>query len=74
MTPITTAAPVATAAQTATTKPAPMTKDEVKKMLRDAAFVLNLTRRVKAEILAERPEATKGTARKLPDLTAGLGV
>ncbi|VTU01159.1 unnamed protein product [Gemmataceae bacterium] len=73
MTPNTTAASVAAAAQTAATKPAAMTKDEVKKMLRDAAFVLNLTRRVKAEILAERP-ATKGTARKVPDLTAGLGV
>lgn len=73
MTPTTTAATVAAAAQTAA-KPAAMTKDEVKKMLRDAAFVLHMTRRVKAEILAERPEATKANARKLPDLTAGLGV
>ena len=40
------------AQNTAATKPAPMTRDEVKKMLRDAAFVLQMTRRVKAEILA----------------------
>ncbi|WP_439626565.1 hypothetical protein [Gemmata sp.] len=73
MTPNTTAATVAAAAQTAAVTPATMTKDEVKKMLRDAAFVLHMTRRVKAEILADRP-ATKDTARKVPDLTAGLGV
>ena len=28
----------------------PLTRDEVKRMLRDAAYVLHLTRRVKAEI------------------------
>ena len=52
---------------TAATKP--------KKMLRDAAYVLHLTRRVKAEILAERPEAARASASsRRMDLAAGLGV
>lgn len=64
--------PTTDAAKTA--KTAPMTRDEVKKMLRDAAFVLQMTRRVKAEILAARPEATKGAGEKSAELAAGLGV
>jgi hypothetical protein len=53
----------------------PMTRDEVKRMLRDAAYVLHLTRRVKAEIVAERPEAarTRSTATRT-EMAAGLGV
>jgi hypothetical protein len=54
---------------------APLTRDEVKKMLRDAAYVLHLTRRVKAEIVAERPEASRSSlARLRPEMAAGLGV
>ena len=56
---------------TATTYPSspkqpetPLTRDEVKRMLRDAAFVLHLTRRVKAEMIAERPEAGTHCPRK----------
>ena len=52
----------------------PMTKAEVKKLLRDAAYVLQLTRKVKAEILAAQPESPKADARKAPELAAGLGV
>ena len=53
----------------------PLTRDEVKKMLRDAAFVLHMTRRVKAEMLAERPEAAGMPAPpRRPELAAGLGV
>ncbi len=56
------------------TKPSPMTRDEVKKMLRDAAFVLQMTRRVKAEILAERPQSSKPETCNMSELAAGLGV
>ncbi|MCE9563874.1 MAG: hypothetical protein K8U57_17670 [Planctomycetes bacterium] len=63
-----------TTPNTTATKPAPMTRDEVKKMLRDAAFVLQMTRRVKAEILANRPESTKTGSRSDAELAAGLGV
>ena len=52
----------------------PMSRDEVKKMLRDAAFVLHLTQRVKAEIIAERPEAARKMGKPRPELAAGLGV
>jgi hypothetical protein len=63
------------AATTAEKAVTPMSRDEVKKMLRDAAFVLQMTRRVKAEMLAERPEAAKkAAARKTSEMTAGLGV
>jgi hypothetical protein len=54
----------------------PMTRDEVKRMLRDAAYVLHLTRRVRAEIVvSERPEAarTRATATRT-EMAAGLGV
>lgn len=71
MTPTTTAANVAAATQTPA---APMSRDEVKRMLRDAAFVLHLTRRVKAEIMADRPEAPKVTAGNPAEMPAGLGV
>ncbi|MBA4190975.1 MAG: hypothetical protein C0467_23565 [Planctomycetaceae bacterium] len=75
MTPITNAANTTkTTPNTTATKPAPMSRDEVKKMLRDAAFVLQMTRRVKAEILGAEPETTKNAGRKVPDLAAGLGV
>jgi hypothetical protein len=53
----------------------PLTRDEVKRMLRDAAYVLHLTRRVKAEILAERPEAAHHLPHsRRPEMAAGLGV
>lgn len=75
MTPITTAANVAKTTETTAAKKAPMTKDEVKQMLLDAAFVLHMTRRVKAEILAARPQhAAKMTVRKDQEVNAGLGV
>ncbi|MFO0822767.1 MAG: hypothetical protein U0792_06545 [Gemmataceae bacterium] len=78
MTPITTAANVANTTETTTaaaTKQTPMTKDEVKKLLLDAAFVLHMTRRVKAEILAARPQQTpKITVRRDLEVDAGLGV
>src|SRR6476620_3275508 len=53
----------------------PLSRDEVKKMLRDAAYVLHLTRRVKAEIMADRPETarTDGLPRR-SEMAAGLGV
>ena len=50
-------------------KTTPLTRDEVKKMLRDAAYVLHLTRRVKAEIVAERPEAARASASVATDRT-----
>ena len=54
---------------------APLTRDEVKRMLRDAAFVLHMTRRVKAEILADRPEtANRDAGGKSPEMAAGLVV
>jgi hypothetical protein len=53
----------------------PLTRDEVRRMLRDAAYVLHLTRRVKAEIVAERAEAARSTAApRRPEMAAGLGV
>jgi hypothetical protein len=65
----------AKAARTTETTDTPLTRDEVKRMLRDAAFVLHLTRRVKAEIMADRPEsADKSSPRKNPDMAAGLVV
>ena len=65
----------ATTTQAANKTQTPLTRDEVKQMLRDAAFVLHLTRRVRAEIEAERPEAArKNTNPRRPELAAGLGV
>ena len=65
----------ATVPQTCDKNQTPMSRDEVKKMLHDAAFVLHLTRRVKAEIIAERPEAArKNTNPRRPEMGAGLGV
>jgi hypothetical protein len=62
-------------AATSTTTDTPLTRDEVKRMLRDAAFVLHMTRRVKAEMMADRPEnADKTSPRKTPELAAGLVV
>jgi hypothetical protein len=53
----------------------PLTRDEVKKMLRDAAYVLHLTRRVKAEIVAERPETHRpASCSRRSETAAGLGV
>lgn len=63
--------PTPHAAETART---PLTRDEVKRMLLDAAFVLHLTRRVKAEMIAERPEMAKKTGSTPRELTTGLGV
>jgi hypothetical protein len=64
--------PTATATKSAQS---PMSAEDVKRMLRDAAFVLHMTRRVKAQIVAERPEAAgSGKSGKNPELAAGLGV
>lgn len=52
----------------------PMSREEVRKMLRDAAFVLQMTSRVKAEILASRPQTAKGTTASAPEVVTGLGV
>jgi hypothetical protein len=64
-------APASTTAEKART---PMTRAEVRKMLRDAAFVLRVTARLKAEILAGRPETAKVCRAATPELPAGLGV
>lgn len=65
----------AIATQTADRTHTPMTRDEVKRMLRDAAFVLHMTRRVRDEIEAERPEAArKSTNPRRAEMAAGLGV
>jgi len=64
----------ASTASTANTAETPMSRDEVKKMLRDAAFVLQMTRRVKAEIVADRAETAKTAAAKGQEITSGLGV
>jgi len=64
----------ASTANTANTAETPMSRDEVKKMLRDAAFVLQMTRRVKAEIVADRAETAKTAAAKGQEITSGLGV
>lgn len=62
-------------ADTTKTPQAPMSRDAVQRMLRDAAFVLHMTRRVKAQIMAERPEkAGEESEQKNPELAAGLGV
>jgi hypothetical protein len=62
-------------AKAAKTTDTPLTRDEVKRMLRDAAFVLHMTRRVKAEMMADRPEnANKTAPRKPPEMAAGLVV
>ncbi len=62
-----------TAANTAVAH-TPMTRDEVKQMLRDAAFVLQMTRRVKAEMMSDRSDAAKDANRKTAELSAELGV
>jgi hypothetical protein len=62
------------ATQTTDKTQTPLSRDEVKKMLRDAAFVLQMTRRVKAEMVAERAEAGNPATRKPQEVAAGLGV
>jgi hypothetical protein len=64
---------------TTMTKPAritnitPVTRD-AEQLLRDAAFVLRMTRKVKAELLAERPEIARVAASRAAETAAGLGV
>jgi len=64
---------------TTVTKPArnadktPITSD-AEQLLRDAAFILRLTRKVKAEILAERTQTARVAASRSHELSAGLGV
>jgi hypothetical protein len=64
---------------TTITKPAriadktPITSD-AEMLLRDAAFVLRLTRKVKAEILAERPQTARVAASRSHEMASGLGV
>ena len=63
-----------TAKSTATIE-SPLSRDQVKRMLRDAAFVLHMTRRVKEEMMADRPETAYKTARrKTHEMAAGLVV
>lgn len=64
----------ATNTQSANTTQTPLTRDEVKKMLRDAAFVLRMTERVRGEIEADRPELARQKTSPRPELTAGLVV
>jgi hypothetical protein len=47
---------------------------EAEQLLRDAAFVLRLTRKVKAEILAGRPQTARVAASRMAEMPAGLGV
>lgn len=61
------------------TKPARVTNNtpitsDAEKLLRDAAFVLRMTRKVKAELLAERPEIARVAASRSSETAAGLGV
>jgi hypothetical protein len=64
---------------TTMTKPArianttPATSD-AEQLLRDAAFILRLTRKVKAELLVERPEIARVAASRSSEAAAGLGV
>jgi hypothetical protein len=64
---------------TTMTKPAriaaktPITSD-AEQLLRDAAFILRLTRKVKAEILAERTQTARVAASRGHEMAAGLGV
>jgi len=65
----------ATLTRTCDRTESPMSRDQVKKMLHDAAFVLHLTRRVKAEIVAERPDPARiPNHPRRPEMSAGLGV
>jgi hypothetical protein len=61
---------------TTTTRTAEKTalRSDAEQLLRDAAFVLRLTRKVKAEIMAERPEAGVTSGNRAPEMAAGLGV
>jgi hypothetical protein len=64
---------------TTITKPARIadktpTSSDAEQLLRDAAFVLRLTRKVKAEILAERPQTARVAASRSQEMAAGLGV
>ena len=64
---------------TAITKPARTAKktpvtSEAEQLLRDAAFVLRMTRKVKMEILSERPETARVAAARAPEMASGLGV
>ena len=62
-------------ANTTKTTHSPMSREAVQRMLRDAAFVLHMTRRVKDQIMAERPEkAGDDSETKNRELAAGLGV
>jgi hypothetical protein len=64
---------------TATAKPARIANktpinSEAEQLLRDAAFVLRLTRKVKTEILAGRPQTARVAASRMTEMPAGLGV
>lgn len=66
---------------TAIAKPARLTNTtpvspapEAEQILRDAAFVLRMVRKVKVDLLADRPEAARTMTVRKPELTAGLGV
>lgn len=64
----------ATAPRTREIPQNPMSREEVQQMLRDAAFVLHMTRRVRCELEAGRPEATRSAATRPAELAAELGV
>jgi hypothetical protein len=64
---------------TATTKAPRLTNtshtdSEAVRLLRDAAFALRMTRKVKAELLVERPEIARVAASRTHETAAGLGV
>jgi len=63
----------AIAKPTRTADKTPITSD-AEQLLRDAAFVLRLTRKVKAEILAERTQTARVAASRSHEMAAGLGV
>ena len=55
------------------TNTAPVTR-EAEQLLRDAAFVLRMIRKVKVELLSERPESARVAASRIPEMSTGLGV
>jgi hypothetical protein len=64
---------------TATTKPAPISHSspaapDAEQLLRDAAFVLRMVRKVKTELLADRPHTARVAASRSNELAVGLGM
>lgn len=64
---------------TATAKPTQISNttpaaSDAEQLLRDTAFVLRMVRKVKTELLADRPHTARVAASRSPELAAGLGV